>query len=172
MTCGKVTAKLVEEWKKLREDNLSYRAIGRLHGVKYTTIMYWIVPGYREKDLAHNKEYRIKQKERKLRIKKYQREYRKRPEVKLRYKEDRKIYDLKYKRVVRHIDTYFPKIFNSNPDLPLSEISSRIGSLSDIHLKENTLETLLNKYNGNPRGSPLIKTDSGKYQLNPSFYGN
>ncbi|MFH1644851.1 MAG: hypothetical protein ABIB11_00360 [Candidatus Omnitrophota bacterium] len=81
-------------------------------------------------------------------------------------------YDLKYKRVVRHIDSYFPQIFNSNPDLPLSEISSRINSLSDIHLKENTLETLLNKYNGNPRGSPLIKAESGNYQLNPSFYNN
>lgn len=189
MTHRKVTPKLAKEWKKLREDNLSYRAIGRLYGVKYTTIQYWIVPGYREKDLAHNKEYRIKQKEKKLRIKNdqreytnrpevknriknYQREYRKRPEVKLRYKEQRKIYDLKYKNIVRHIDNFFPQIFNSNPELPLKEISSRIDNLTGVHLKESTLETCLNKYETKARDPPLIKTESGQYRLNPSFYGN
>lgn len=103
-----------------------------------------------------------------LNRKDYEEKYRNRPNIYIK----RKNYDLKYKSVVRHIDNLFPQIFNSNPELPLSEISGRIDNLTGVHLKETTLETLLNKYNGKARDPPLIKTESGNYKLNSSFYKN
>lgn len=103
-----------------------------------------------------------------LNRKDYEEKYRNKPDIYIK----RKNYDLKYKRVVRHIDSYFPKIFNSNPELPLSEISSRIDNLTGVHLKENTLDNLLNRYGAKAKDPPLIKTELGKYRLNPSFYGN
>lgn len=148
--------------------NEIYRIIADRFNVPVHSVRYYLDG---DGDKTYKRAY-LNKAEVKLRIKNYQKEYRKRPEVKLRYKKDRKNYDLKYKSVVRHIDNLFPQIFNSNPELPLSEISSRLGSLSGVHLKQSTLETLLNKYNGKARDPPLIKTELGNYRLNPSFYGN
>lgn len=171
MVSGKVTPEMVKKWQELR-NSLGYRAIGRLYGVKHTTVQYWLVPGYREKHLFHDKEYRIAQKEKQLRIKNYRREYKNRPEVKLRYKEQRKIYDLKYKNIVRHIDNFFSQVFDDNPELDLEEITIRIDNLVGINLSGLTLENILNKYESKARDPPLIKAESGNYQLNPSFYEN
>lgn len=83
-----------------------------------------------------------------------------------------KEYDLKYKKVVRHIDTFLPQVFNGNPELSLRAISDGIDNLSGVSLKERTLEKLLLKYEGTPRGQPIIKTETGNYCLNDSFYKN
>lgn len=74
--------------------------------------------------------------------------------------------------VKRHIDKYLPQIFNGDSELQLKEISIGIGNLTGISLKERTLEELLLKYRGLPRGSPVIKIEGGNYQLNPSFYNS
>jgi len=79
-------------------------------------------------------------------------------------------YDLKYKRLIRHIDNLFPQIFNGKPELQLKEISSRIENLAGIYLKKRTLEKLLLNYENNVRGPPIIKTETGSYKLNHSFY--
>ena len=102
----------------------------------------------------------------------YQQEYKNRPEVKLRYKEQRKNYDLKYKNIVRHIDNFFPQVFDDNLELDLEEITIRIDNLVGINLGGLTLENILNKYETKARDPPLIKAESGNYQLNPSFYEN
>lgn len=78
--------------------------------------------------------------------------------------------DYRYKRVTRHIDNFFPRVFNSTPELPLKEISVGIENLTGISLKENTLEKLLLNYEGKPRGPPIVKTETGNYRLNDSFY--
>lgn len=83
-----------------------------------------------------------------------------------------RLYAKEYKKVIRHIDTYLPQVFNGNPELSLKTISDGIDNLSGISLKERTLEKLIGKYEGLPRGPPIIKTESGNYQLNPSFYKN
>lgn len=79
-------------------------------------------------------------------------------------------YDLKYKRVIRHIDNLLPRVFNGNSELQLKEISNGIENLAGISLKERTLEKLLGKYERLPRGSPIIKAEPGNYRLNTSFY--
>lgn len=79
-------------------------------------------------------------------------------------------YDLRYKRLIRHIDSILTQIFNGNSELPLNDILIGINNLKGISLKERTLEKLLSKYEGLPRGPPVVKTEAGKYQLNPSFY--
>ena len=79
-------------------------------------------------------------------------------------------YDLKYKRLIRHIDSVFPQIFNGKPELSLNEISDRIENSAGIYLKEKTLERLLAGYEGKPRGPPILKTESGNYRLNDSYY--
>lgn len=74
--------------------------------------------------------------------------------------------------VKRHIDKYLPQVFNGNPELSLRAISDGIDNLSGIALKERTLEKLLLNYEGLPRGPPIIKSESGNYRLNDSFYKN
>lgn len=81
-------------------------------------------------------------------------------------------YDLKYKGLIRHIDNLLPQVFNGNPELPLKEISSGIENLTGISLKERTLEKLLLKYENLPRGPPIVKTETGNYKLNSSFYNS
>jgi len=83
-----------------------------------------------------------------------------------------KNYDLKYKKVIRHIDSFLPQVFNGNPELSLRAISDGIDNLSGISLKERTLEKLVGKYEGNPKGPPILKTETGNYQLNLSFYNS
>ncbi|GAG20259.1 unnamed protein product [marine sediment metagenome] len=83
-----------------------------------------------------------------------------------------KTYDLKYKRLVRHIDKILPQIFNGEAELSLIEMSSGIDKLTGVYIKERTLEKILNRYEGEPRGEPLVKTESGKYRLNDLFYKN
>ena len=95
-------------------------------------------------------------------------EYRNRPEIKTQ----RRDFDYRYKKLVRHIDSVLPQIFNSKPELPLKEISNGIENLTGISLKERTLEKLLLKYENKPRDPPIIKTESGKYRLNDLFYRN
>src|SRR3989338_10786914 len=70
-------------------------------------------------------------------------------------------YDLRYKKVVRHIDTFLPQVFNGNPELSLKAISDGIDNLSGISLKERTLERLLGRYEGKQGGPPIIKSESG-----------
>ncbi len=72
----------------------------------------------------------------------------------------------------RNIDNLLMTIFNDKQDLSSNEIYSRIKNLTGISLKERTLEKLLLKYGGLPRGSPVIKIESENYQLNPSFYNS
>jgi hypothetical protein len=79
-------------------------------------------------------------------------------------------YDFKYKRLIRHIDNLLPHLFNGNSELQLKEICNGIENLAGIYIKEGTLEKLLLKYKGKPRGLPVIKTESGSYKLNSSFY--
>lgn len=88
------------------------------------------------------------------------------------YRQFLKDYNSKYKRLTRHIDVVLPKVFNSNPELSLQEISSRIGSLSGIHLGEVTLENIIKKYESKASDPPLVKTESGNYRLNHSFYAS
>jgi hypothetical protein len=79
-------------------------------------------------------------------------------------------YDYRYKNIIRHVDNLLPQVFNSIPELSLKAISNGIDNLSGISLKERTLEKLVGKYEGLPRGPPIVKTESGNYRLNGSFY--
>lgn len=79
-------------------------------------------------------------------------------------------YDLKYKRLIRHVDSVLPQVFNGNPELSLNDICIGIDNLKGISLKEGTLEKLIGKYQRMPRGPPIVKTETGNYKLNPSFY--
>lgn len=83
-----------------------------------------------------------------------------------------RLYGKEYKKVIRHVDNFLPQVFNSKPELSLRDISARIDNLSGIYLKERTLEKILGKYESKPRGPPVIKTESGNYQLNSSFYNS
>ena len=90
-----------------------------------------------------------------------------------RYKCQSKFYNTRYIRIKREIDKILPQVFNNGyPELPVKEICNRIDNLTGVHLKRSSLENLLNKYVVKARDPPLIKTDSGQYRLNPSFYGN
>lgn len=81
-------------------------------------------------------------------------------------------YDLRYKHLIRHLDTVLPQLYNGNSDLPLSRLTVRIGELTGIQMQEETLEKLLAGYQGKPRGPPLLRTESGSYKLNPSYYAS
>jgi len=81
-------------------------------------------------------------------------------------------YDYRYKNIIRHVDNLLPQVFNGNPELSLKAISDGIDNLSGISLKEKTLEKLVGKYEGLPRGPPILKTESGNYRLNDLFYKN
>jgi len=83
-----------------------------------------------------------------------------------------KMHGYEYKRLTGHLDSFLPQVFNGNPELSLRAISTGIDNLSGIFLKERTLEKLLAGYENKPRGIPIIKTESGNYQLNLSFYKN
>ena len=76
-------------------------------------------------------------------------------------------YNRNYKHIVRNIDTILPTFYNGNPELSLTEITTRIETHKGISMRESTLEKLLGKYEGN---APLVKTESGNYQLNHDFY--
>ena len=79
-------------------------------------------------------------------------------------------YDLRYKHLIRHLDTILPTLYNGNPELTLPEISERIETHAGIRMQEGTLEKLLARYEGKPRGPPVLKTESGSYKLNPSYH--
>lgn len=81
-------------------------------------------------------------------------------------------YDYRYKNIIRHVDNLLPQVFNGNPELSLKAISDGIDNLSGISLKERTLEKLVGKYEGLPKGLPILKTETGNYRLNDSFYKN
>lgn len=78
-------------------------------------------------------------------------------------------YDLKYKHLIRRLDKLLPQFFNGNSDLSLTELTGRIKSNVGIAMRESTLEKLLGKYE---RNAPLIKTESGNYQLSQNFYAS
>lgn len=83
-----------------------------------------------------------------------------------------RLYDLKYKRVIRHMDSVLPQVFNGNPELSLNNICIGINNLKGISLKEKTLERLIGKYEGLLKGPPIVKTETGNYQLNTTFYNS
>ena len=79
------------------------------------------------------------------------------------------LYDLRYKHLIRRLDIILPALYNGNPELSLPAMSERIEARAGIKMQEGTLEKLLGKYNGE-RGPPVLKTESGSYKLNPSYY--
>ena len=86
--------------------------------------------------------------------------------------EREKRYDLRYHHLIRHLDTVLPALYNGNSDLSLEEMSGRIQSHVGIKMQEGTLEKLLVRYGGEPRGSPVLRTELGTYRLNPSYYSS
>jgi hypothetical protein len=76
-------------------------------------------------------------------------------------------YRRNYRAFTRRLDSLLPQLYNGNTELSLAEMSERIETHSGIRMQEGTLENLLGKYEGN---APLVKTESGKYQLNQNFY--
>lgn len=83
-----------------------------------------------------------------------------------------KNYNAGYVKTKRHIDKILPQVFKNNPELPLKQISNGIDKLAGVYIKEKTLEKILTKYEGNPRGLPIVKTETGNYRLNDLFYKN
>lgn len=79
----------------------------------------------------------------------------------------RRWYARNYMRISRHLDSVLPTLYNGNSELSLAELTGRIESNAGIAMRESTLEKLLGKYEGN---KPLVKTESGKYHLNQSYY--
>ena len=83
-----------------------------------------------------------------------------------------KRYDREYKHLIRHLDTILPRLYNGNSDLSLTEMAGRIESNIGIRMQEQTIEKLLVRYEGKPRGPPLLRTETGSYKLNPSYYSS
>ena len=81
-------------------------------------------------------------------------------------------YDIRYKHLIRHLDTALPQLYNGDSELPLSGLTGRIGELTGIQMQEGTLEILLKGYQGKPRGPPVLRTESGSYRLNSSYYSS
>ena len=80
-------------------------------------------------------------------------------------------YSREYQRLKRHLDTALPQLFNGRPELSLTELSGGIETHAGIKMQAVTLEKLLARYEGKPRGPPAIKTESG-YRLNPAYYSS
>lgn len=81
-------------------------------------------------------------------------------------------YDLRYKRLVRHIDRLLPKVFNGELVLSLKEISTGIENLEGIHIKERTLEKLFGKYEESSNSPIIVKTKTYNYRINSLHYKN
>ena len=75
-----------------------------------------------------------------------------------------------YSRLRRHLDKVLPKVFNGDSELSLQEVTNRVGDSAGVKVREATLENILGKCESNRGCSPLVKSDSGNYCLNPSFY--
>lgn len=58
-----ITAEQIERMKKLRDDGLSYRAIGREIGCTGTTVKSYLVPGAREKNREQCHKYCVDNRE-------------------------------------------------------------------------------------------------------------
>jgi len=80
-------------------------------------------------------------------------------------------YERLYRHLTRHVDSILPQTFNGNDELSLAEISGRIANMIGVSVRERTLEKLLARYEGKPRGPPALKTEKG-YRLNPSYYSD
>jgi hypothetical protein len=80
-------------------------------------------------------------------------------------------YGREYHRVLRRLDTILPALYNGNSELSLPELSERLQGHAGIRMQEGTLERLLGKHNGE-RAPPLLRTESGSYRLNPSYYSS
>ena len=109
MTSVKDNPELLEEWRQLK-DKLSYRSIGKLYGVSASTVQYWLIPGFKEHRIAHDRDYRHKKKIRASKISNYHKKYKSRPEVKPLIA----AYDSRYKTLIRHIDNFILENFTDN----------------------------------------------------------
>ena len=73
-------------------------------------------------------------------------------------------------RVIGHLEVYLPQLFNGDTELLITDISNKLHENTRIEVSRNVLERILEKYESTPKGSPLVKTESGNYQLNKNFY--
>lgn len=160
----KIPYSIIKEWRKklkqlrrMRTPILeSCRVIADEFKINPNTVRYCL---FQRKDY-HKREYRREYN------KYYNKSYRKRHEIRLKIRD----YDYKYKRLVGHLDSILPQVFNLHSELGLGDISNEIKNLAGISLQESTLEKIIAKYEDKPRGSPIIKTKSKNYLLNFSFY--
>src|SRR3989338_5525211 len=146
----KISYLTIKEWRK-RLRQLTKNHMYKIQACKVIASEFKVNPNTVRYCLFQRRSY--------LNAKDYQEAYRNRPEIKTR----RRDFDYRYKRLTRHIDSLLPQIFNSKLELSLGDISVGIRNLSEISLRERTLEKLLLKYENTERGPPILKTESGNY---------
>ena len=90
----------------------------------------------------------------------------------LKEKKARGGYASKHEHLRYHIAEVLAEVYNSDFEISMPEIITRITENSGIKIRESSLETMLKKHNNNPEGKPLIESETGKYVLNGNFYAS
>lgn len=79
----------------------------------------------------------------------------------------------RYKLYIRkNFDKVFLDVFRNKQDLPFKDVYAEVKNLTGLPIKARTLEKLLLKYENKPRGMPIIRTETGNYKINTSYYQN
>lgn len=169
-----VIKKWREKEKKLVKQMPRYKAhdtIGQEYGVSRSTVAYWLEPSYRirirspEATIRNRnrtrKYYHLHKKEQKEIRKISRKRYRSKPEL----HEYLKSYDLRYKRLVRHLDNFVLASFsNNNCSFSSNDISDAVKKKSGICLNIDTIEKILDRANGSSEKS-IMKVEKHIYKI-------
>ena len=149
---------------QLPNNHQIYLELAKIFGVNWGTIQYHL-----DQNTKNNHRRYVRSKKFKIYIKKYKEKYRPSSEVKLRAKEYSRTYDLKYKRISRHLDFFLQNTLNGNR-LNLSQICNKLSSNTGIHFQPQTIEKLISGYEQKYGKVPLLETKPGIYKLNKGYY--